>query len=139
MARCGGRERRLRDRGRVRRAAKSDRTGKRLPLYDYRYEAGSIFGTDPGTGAFCYVPSYTGAFGDARVKVGERFTQTVDILPFIKTAFKTAQKCGYLKGCSLENMYISGCNYGWELPGTFDCMATSYEFNMTYTLLSERN
>ncbi len=108
-----------------------------LPLYDYRHEAGNSHGTDPGTGAFCYTPSYYSAFGDARVKVGERFTQTVDILPFIKTAFKTAQIYGYLKGCKLENMYVSGCNYGWELPGTFDCMATSYEFNMTFTLLEE--
>lgn len=108
-----------------------------LPLYDYRHEAGNSHGTDPGTGAFCYTPSYYSAFGDARVKVGERFTQTVDILPFIKIAFKTAQLYGYLKGCSYENMYVSGCNYGWELPGTFDCMATSYEFNMTYTLLEE--
>lgn len=76
-------------------------------------------------------------FGDARVTVGERFTQTVDILPFIKIAFQTAQKYGYLEGCSFENMYISGCNYGWEIPGTFDCMATSHTFNMTYTLAED--
>lgn len=108
-----------------------------LPLYDYRHEAGNSHGTDPATGAFCYTPPYYRAFGDARVKVGERFTQTVDILPFIRVAFKTAKIYGYLQGCTLENMYISGCNYGWELPGTFDCMATSHEFNMTYTLLED--
>lgn len=108
-----------------------------LPLYDYRHEAGNVHGTDPGTGAFSYIPSYNRAFGNARVKVGERFTQTVDILPFIKTAFRIAQQNGYLKGCSYQDLYISGFNYGWELPGTFDCMATSHALNITYTLIDE--
>ena len=108
-----------------------------VPLYDYRHEAGNVNGEDIETGAFCYIPSYDDTFGDARVKVGERFTHTVDILPFIKRAFDTAQKKGFLSGCQYENLYISGCNYGWEVPGTFDCMATSHEFNMTYTLVDE--
>ncbi len=108
-----------------------------IPLYDYRHEAGNSYGTDPGTGAFCYTPPYFDVFGRDRVKVGERFAHTVDILPFIKDAFVIAQRYGYLEGCKFENMYISGCNYGWELPGTFDCMATSHEFNMTYTLVDE--
>ena len=70
-------------------------------------------------------------------RVCECFTQTVNSLPFIKDAFTIAQRYGYLEGCKFENMYISGCNYGWELPGTFDCMATSHEFNMTFTLVDE--
>jgi hypothetical protein len=55
----------------------------------------------------------------------------------IQIAFERGQENGFLIGCDLEDFYISGCNLGWEIPGAFDCMATVYEFSMSYALKSE--
>ena len=75
------------------------------------------------------------AYGEnIEVKVGERFTQTVDLIPLIEKGFTRGQIKGFLTGRDLDNFYISGCNIGWEIPGTFDCMASVYEFSMVYEL-----
>ncbi|MBO4414315.1 MAG: hypothetical protein J5830_06390 [Clostridia bacterium] len=107
-----------------------------LPLYDYRGTGETEYiSIDPGTGGtFVYIPTYDAAFGDARAEIGRRFTQTADLLPFIDIAFDIAREKGFLTGCDLDNFFISGCNLGWEIPGIFDCMATVYEFSMSYAL-----
>ena len=73
-------------------------------------------------------------FGEGNnVKVGERFTVKVDLMPYILEGFdlRFSEK-------NLDDFYISGCNLGWELPGTFDCRATVYDFNMTYVPKEEK-
>ena len=106
-----------------------------LPLYDIRGTGQTTYiGGDAGTGGtMVYIPSRKSAYGrsDPAI-VGERFTQTVDILRFAETAFKTGIAKGYLSGCRLEDFYISGCNLGWEVSGSMDGMATVYEFNVAY-------
>ena len=110
-----------------------------LPLYDYRGTGHKEYAaTDPGTGGtFIYIPSAEIAYNDARVEVGQRFTHTTDLLPLIEIAWEKGRANGFFEGCNFEDFYISGCNLGWEIPGTFDCMATVYEFSMSYALKSE--
>ena len=108
-----------------------------LPLYDYRRTGDSEYiAGDPGTGGtLIYIPTAKAAYGeDSTVVVGDRFTKTVDLLPLIETGFARGQLKGFLKNRNLDTFYISGCNLGWEIPGTFDCMASVYEFSMSYEL-----
>jgi len=65
--------------------------------------------------------------------VGERFTCDIDILPYVKEAFERIQAAGRFKDRSMDTFYVMGCNLGWEIPGTFDCKAVVYEYNLTYT------
>ncbi len=108
-----------------------------LPLYDYRGTGESEYITgDPGTGGtLIYIPTAKAAYGENETAVvGTRFTKTVDLLPFIERGFARGQVKGFLKNRNLDTFYISGCNLGWEIPGTFDCMASVYEFSMSYEL-----
>ena len=43
------------------------------------------------------------------------------IYPFIKNAFETCKKNGYMDGSHFNDLAISSMNVGWEVPGTFDC------------------
>ena len=108
-----------------------------LPLYDYRGTGSSEYiAGDPGTGGtLIYVPTAKSAYGEnVTAKVGVRFTQTVDLVPLIERGFVRGQAKKFLTGRDLDNFFISGCNIGWEIPGTFDCMVSVYEFSMSYEL-----
>ena len=81
-----------------------------------------------------YIPSAVDAYGEYKTAaVGERFTVTVDLMPFIQDAYRKGTVRGYLRNVNLNNCYISGCNLGWEIPGSFDCLATVYQFDLAYT------
>lgn len=99
-----------------------------LPLYDYRYKNTELYaaldmGKDDASNKFIY-----------SVASGDIFERTLhdkqwvdiekDILPFIKEAFETARKRGYLSGSKFEDLVVSTMNVGWEVPGTFDCALT---------------
>ncbi len=108
-----------------------------LPLYDYRGTGGSEYiAGDPGTGGtLIYIPTAKAAYGEnVTAEVGVRFTKTVDLIPLIERGFARGQAKDFLAGRDLDNFFISGCNLGWEIPGTFDCMASVYEFSLSYEL-----
>ncbi len=44
----------------------------------------------------------------------------VDVAPWIAYAFKLARKHGYLATTDFKDLYVSGLNFGWEMPGTYD-------------------
>lgn len=96
-----------------------------LPLYDYRYRdiqeySAQDLGKDDASNKFILSVAtkelYNGSLHDMTWKTIDR-----DILPFIKKAFVTAQKRGYMKGTLYEDLYLTSMNIGWEVPGTFDC------------------
>ena len=96
-----------------------------LHLYDYRYREIPKYeekdkGKKDATGKFIYCPAsselYAGNFQD-----GHWINISKDLLPAIKQAFQAAQARGYLKGSTINDMYIASMNIGWEVPGTFDC------------------
>jgi hypothetical protein len=108
-----------------------------LPLYDWRNPEGlqtPYVSRDYETGGtFVYVPDSPSIFGEGNhVEVGVRFACDVDMLPLVKEAFRLAQERGFFAGKSLNTFYISGCNLGWEIPGTFDGRAVVYQFDLTY-------
>ena len=57
-------------------------------------------------------------------------TIDVDVLPYIKEAFNMAKERGYLKQTNYNELYISGMNIGWELPGTYDVEMKMKNFSL---------
>ncbi|MBC9928971.1 hypothetical protein [Chitinophaga qingshengii] len=95
-----------------------------VPLYDYRYNDIKRYeardkGKADATGKFIYSLAgrevYTGSFHDGKWRHISK-----DLYPAIRRAFETAKRNGYLKSSSWDDMYITGMNIGWEVPGTFD-------------------
>lgn len=44
----------------------------------------------------------------------------INAAPWIVYAYQLARKNGYLKDTELADLYVSGLNFGWEMPGTYD-------------------
>lgn len=44
----------------------------------------------------------------------------VDAAPWIVYAYRLARKHGYLQTTELDDLYVSGLNVGWEMPGAYD-------------------
>ena len=108
-----------------------------VPLYDYRqvyhkeYRAQDNPDQAESTGLFIYIPATTECY-NYPIFVGEEYSLDLDMLPFFKRGLDYAKKAGYMRNSSYENLYIDGCNIGWEIPGTFDCMATLSHYNVSY-------
>ena len=105
-----------------------------LGLYDYRYYttqtyAAPDFGPQ-STGKFIYNPAsnelFNGSFHD-----GQWINISKDILPLILQGFQVSQARGYLQGSSITDMYVSGCYFGWEIPGTFNAGFTFHNLGIT--------
>lgn len=106
-----------------------------VPMYDYRhiYQSEWKAQDNPNlaetTGQFVYVPATKDCYEDP-ILVGEKMSIRVNMLPFIYKGFDYAQEAGYMQLSSKENLVIKGCNIGWEIPGTFDCMATVSHYDV---------
>lgn len=44
----------------------------------------------------------------------------VDLVPYIQRSLVLANEQGFMKGVTLDSIYIDGMNMGWEMPGTYD-------------------
>lgn len=44
----------------------------------------------------------------------------IDVYSYIESALKDAQRSNYMKGATMDKLYISGTYLGFELPGTYD-------------------
>lgn len=96
-----------------------------LPLYDYRYReikeyAEQDLGKADATRKFILNVAakdlFTGSLQDKKWVIIKK-----DIYPMILNAFKKAQERGFLKDTQLSDLGIGSMNFGWEVPGTFDC------------------
>ena len=58
---------------------------------------------------------------------------SLDVLPMIKNALDTAHKDGYLTKTSLDQLYITGMNLGWEIPGSYDATMEVKDFSIIGT------
>jgi hypothetical protein len=77
-------------------------------------------------------------FRDGRVDAGPeaRWTQLrVDAAPWILRAFTLARQSGYLATTELKDLYVSGLNFGWEMPGTYDAVMQVRGFSLRATPL----
>jgi hypothetical protein len=67
---------------------------------------------------------------------GTRWTNVrVDAAPWIVYAFKLARRNGYLANTELKDLYVSGLNFGWEMPGAFDAVMQVRGFSLLATPL----
>lgn len=97
-------------------------------------------GKEDSTGLFIYMPSLKQVAQNAAATssevtvptavIGKSRTVKIDILPWIKTALKTARLSGALTGASVEKLRIGSTNIGWELPGNYDAEAVISYMNV---------
>jgi hypothetical protein len=109
-----------------------------LPLYDYRYReikeyAEQDLGKADATRKFILNVAAKDLFkGSLQDKKWVNIKK--DIYPLILNAFKKAQKRGFLKDTQLSDLGIGSMNFGWEVPGTFDCGLQFNDLSLTATL-----
>jgi len=102
-----------------------------LPIFDNRYEwldTSAMY--DNGTGAMMYgignkklYMDGANFFDEGAIVAGETspwIQIDVDVLNDIKIAYEIARYRGYFKDTDFEELYISGMNIGWEIPGVYD-------------------
>ncbi len=95
-----------------------------IPIYDYRYkimnEAGMIdAGTAGNTGKFIYqMPTYE--YLPNGLVLGVKNHIEIDILASIARSLVLAQQYGKLMNSTIDNLYITSFNIGFENPGTID-------------------
>lgn len=105
-----------------------------LPLFDNRYpfpgETGmQDGGKDDASGLFIYLtPSQaftnTSFTDETGTPVGSEDNAwmdiDIDLKPFIERALALANEKGFMKGVTMDTVYLDGMNLGWEMPGTYD-------------------
>ncbi len=58
---------------------------------------------------------------------------TIDLLPKIYDALETAHRGGYLTDTTADQLYITGMNLGWEIPGSYDATMEVKDFSIVVT------
>jgi hypothetical protein len=106
-----------------------------IPVFDNRYPVREeSFQRDGGkadaSGKFIYslpskacLPGGEGFVREGRLLAGKdaRWVDfSADVLPWIVYAFRLARKNGFFPSTDLEELYVSGLNVGWEMPGAYD-------------------
>lgn len=59
---------------------------------------------------------------------------SIEALPMIRHAYETARKEGYFTRTGPEDLYVTGMNLGWELPGTYNVAMQMRDFDVSVTL-----
>jgi hypothetical protein len=100
----------------------------RYPVRDERYQRDG--GKADASGKFIYslptkacLPEGEGFVRDGRLLANRdaRWVDfRIDVAPWIVYAYKLARKSGYLQTTDLGDLYVSGLNFGWEMPGAYD-------------------
>ena len=57
-------------------------------------------------------------------------TLRINAAPWIVYAYNLARKNGYLSKTELSDLYVSGLNFGWEMPGTYDAVMQVRNFSI---------
>ena len=110
-----------------------------VPMYDNRKEFAAEWRQQDNpdqketTGLFVYVPATKECYSEA-IKIGEEKHLYLDMLNFIYKGLEYAKSAGFMRNTEKENLYIKGFNLGWEIPGTFDCLASVKEYDVLYEL-----
>lgn len=67
---------------------------------------------------------------DGNLKFDSWVNVETDVYSYIKSALKDAQRSGYMKGATMDKLYISGTYLGFELPGTYDIDMTFKNYDI---------
>jgi len=79
-------------------------------------------------------PEGVNMFRDGRPYAGEDspvFPVKVNFLETVKKAYTKAREEGYFQESELEDLYITGMNIGWEVPGTYDVAMQLSDFDIS--------
>lgn len=94
-----------------------------IPTFDYRYErlaATESVHWDTGTATYIYTVPPRSIWGDISFHDGRWHAVCRDILPAVRRALEAMRERGELTHSSADDMAVTGMNFGWEVPGTFD-------------------
>lgn len=94
-----------------------------IPSYDYRYRQMNnedAISWDLGTATYIYNVPQLPIWGDITFEDKQWHQAQVDVLPLIKKGIERMREKGYFTDTVWEDLEISGMNFGWEVPGTFD-------------------
>lgn len=114
-----------------------------IPFLDARYplvnEGGMIdAGTSGNTGKFIYqMPQ--GDFMPNGMVLNQEVNIDVDLLPYFARALMLAKQEGAMLNTSVEDLYITNMNIGYEIPGTYDVSITIQDFSLLAVLKDESN
>jgi len=94
-----------------------------IPIYDSRHKFVPEYkaidgGKDDASGKYIHIlPGKD--FWKKSLDDDKWHTFNNDLLKQIKITFKDAQKKNFLKECTIDDMYVTSMNTGWEVTGTF--------------------
>ena len=94
-----------------------------IPTFDYRYQRLADKETvhwDVGTATYIYTIPPRTVWGDVNLGDGKWHKADKDILPMVQRAVEAMREKGSFTDSRWEDLAITGMNFGWEIPGTFD-------------------
>ena len=94
-----------------------------IPTFDYRYKQLADTETvhwDVGTATYIYTIPPRGVWGNVNLGDGEWHRADKDILPMVRRAVEAMRERGCFMHSEPADLAITGMNFGWEIPGTFD-------------------
>ena len=107
--------------------SKSADYGQRIWLgihsFDYRYpelKHDDRLRKDKGTSSYIYNIPPREFWGDVNFNDLKEHKGHADLLPYIKKAVEVMREKDLFKNPSLDDLKVTGMNFGWEVPGIFD-------------------
>lgn len=94
-----------------------------IPSFDYRYPILSDeqkISAETGHSNFIYNVPPLSIWGDVNFQDKNWHKCEVDLKPLILRALKAMRVKDVFKNTTLDDLVITGMNFGWEIPGTFD-------------------
>jgi hypothetical protein len=94
-----------------------------IPSFDYR---DVVLSDQPATmwdtGTQTYIANIAPStvWGSTKFKVNEWRSGKIDLKPQIIAAFNAVKALGKFPNTTVDDLKITGMNFGWEIPGTFD-------------------
>lgn len=107
-----------------------------IPSFDYRYKRTGNeekISWDIGTSTYIYNVPENILWGEVSFQDGNWHKAFADILPLIKRALETMHTKGVFTNTTLNDLKITGMNFGWEIPGTFDAAVCIKNFSLRVT------
>ena len=113
-----------------------------INFFDNRYEWSEYTAMfDKGTACLMVGngnrPVYPGGksfFENGKIIAGEdtpEYAFEIEAVERIKSAYETARQEGYFQNTEFEDLYVTGMNLGWEMPGTYDVSMKLRDFDIT--------
>lgn len=94
-----------------------------VPSFDYRYprlDSTERVQWDIGTATYIYAIPPRTIWGDISFHDHQWHKTEIDLLPLILRSLKAMQEKGTFTHTVPADLVLTGMNFGWEVPGTFD-------------------